>query len=84
MEDDTLRLKQRPALTLAIVAITVAASAIVVSSPTALAQLERTPAGSQHKPLLSHRRLDNLPLTMVSAETFAQLREAFPRKREPT
>jgi len=41
-----LRLKQRPVLTLVVVAITVVTSAIVVASPTALAHLERTPAGS--------------------------------------
>jgi membrane associated rhomboid family serine protease len=46
MEDDMLRLKQRPVLTLVVVAITVVTSAIVVASPTALAHLERTPAGS--------------------------------------
>jgi membrane associated rhomboid family serine protease len=46
MEDDMLRLKQRPLLTLVVVAITVVTSAIVVASPTALAHFERTPAGS--------------------------------------
>jgi membrane associated rhomboid family serine protease len=45
MEDDMLRLSRRPLLTLVVVAITVITSAIVVASPTALAHLERTPAG---------------------------------------
>jgi membrane associated rhomboid family serine protease len=45
MEDEMPRLRQRPLLTLAVVAITAVTSAIVVASPAALAHFERTPAG---------------------------------------
>ena len=39
------RLKRMPTLTLVVVAVTVATSAVAVASPTVLAQLQRTPAG---------------------------------------
>jgi membrane associated rhomboid family serine protease len=42
---DMPRLRRVPVLTLAVVAVTAVTSAVVVSSPTVLAHLERTPAG---------------------------------------
>jgi membrane associated rhomboid family serine protease len=42
-----MQLKRPPVLTLAVVAVTVVTSAVAVSSPTALAHLQRTPAGLQ-------------------------------------